>query len=219
MDIGAEILGLLLAGAQNDKPARARLVPAREDIERQRAARPLRAIVLGGINLRAINPAGFRFRIVDRHPVLHRSQSPRNPARLSRASGQTPAAELRLPAAKRAGLSSQPEPPAGDPGAVGHRLQLGPDDVLGDPPHAGRGVEAAIGAGHHAMRVADRARDVFEPVGDDLGMLDKPGQIVDDAGDDDLVVGQREFLQDAPFVLVPRVRERQHEAADLGLFQ
>ena len=69
------------------------------------------------------------------------------------------------------------------------------------------------------LRVADRARDVFEPVGDDLGMLDKPGQIVDDAGDDDLVVGQREFLQYAPFVLVPRVGEGQHEAADLGLLQ
>ena len=86
-------------------------------------------------------------------------------------------------------------------------------------PMPGRGVEAAIGAGHHAMRVADRARDVFEPVGDDLRMLDKPGQVVDDPGDDDLVIGQRKLLQHAPFVLMPRVGEGQHKAADIGLFQ
>ena len=35
-------------------------------------------------------------------------------------------------------------------------------------PHTGRGVEAAIGVGHHAFRISDGARDVFEPVGDNL---------------------------------------------------
>ena len=86
------------------------------------------------------------------------------------------------------------KPLRGDPGALGHCRELGPHDVFGDPAHPGRGVEAAIGAGHHASRVADGARDVFEAVGDDLRMLDKARQIVDDAGGDDLIVGEREFL-------------------------
>ena len=73
------------------------------------------------------------------------------------------------------------KPLRGDPGALGHCRELGPHHVVGDPAHAGRGVEAAIGAGHHASPVADRARDVFEAVGDDLRMLDKARQIVDDA--------------------------------------
>src|SRR6185437_10338523 len=104
-------------------------------------------------------------------------------------------------------------------GAVGHGAELGPDDVLGDAAHPGRGVEAAIGAGEHAARVADRPGNVFEAVGDDLRVLDKTGQIVDDPGDDDLVVGERVFLQYPPFVLVPRVAEGQDKAADSGLLQ
>ena len=50
-------------------------------------------------------------------------------------------------------------------------------------------------------------------------MLDEIGQIVDDAGDDDLVVGQRLRCKHAVFVRMARVGERQHEAADIGLLQ
>ena len=111
------------------------------------------------------------------------------------------------------------KPLRGDPGALGHCRELGPHDVLGDPAHAGRGVEAAIGAGHHPSRVTDGARDVFEPVGDDLRMLDKACQIVDDAGSDDLIVGEGEFLQHAIFMLMPGIGEGQHEPADIGLLE
>src|ERR1700704_940157 len=70
---------------------------------------------------------------------------------------------------------SEAQPSARDLRAVGHSLHLGPDDVLGAAAHPGRGVEAAIGAGHDPPRVADDARDVFQPVGDDFGVLDKAG--------------------------------------------
>ena len=62
-------------------------------------------------------------------------------------------------------------------------------------------------------------RDALQPVGDDFGVLDETGQIVDDAGGDDLVVGQRVFCKHAVFVLVARVGERQDEAADIRLLQ
>jgi len=103
------------------------------------------------------------------------------------------------------------KPLRGDPRALGHCRELGPHHVFGDPAHTGRGVEAAIGAGHHPSRVTDGARDVFEAVGDDLGMLDKARQIVNDAGRDDLIVGEREFLQYAIFMLMPGIGEGKYK--------
>ncbi len=50
-------------------------------------------------------------------------------------------------------------------------------------------------------------------------MLDDVGGRVDDAGDDDLIVGQPGLTEHAIFVGVPAGRERQHEAADVGLPQ
>ena len=51
----------------------------------------------------------------------------------------------------------------------------------------------------------------FEAVGDDLGMLDKARQIVNDAGRDDLIVGEREFLQYAIFMLMPGIGEGKYK--------
>ena len=79
--------------------------------------------------------------------------------------------------------------------------------------------EPAIGASHHASRVTTARADVFEAIGDDFRMLDKARQIVDDAGSDDLIVGEREFLQYAIFMLMPGVGEGQHEPADIGLLE
>jgi len=67
------------------------------------------------------------------------------------------------------------------------------------------------------MRIADRGGDPLDPVGDGFGMLDKVGQAVDHAGNDDLVVGQRQLLEYPVLVGVPRVGEREEKAADLGL--
>src|SRR5271170_1712589 len=111
-----------------------------------------------------------------------------------------------------------PQPGRGHAGAFGERFELGPDDVLGHAAHPRRRVEPAIGAGNHAARIAHRRRDTFEPIGDGLGVLDKIGQAVDNPGDDDLVVGKRQFLEHAVLVGVLRVGEREEKAADIGLF-
>ena len=66
--------------------------------------------------------------------------------------------------------------------------QLGPDHVVGHAAASGRGVEAAIGARHHPVRIADHACDhALDPVGHHFGMLDEVGQRIDHAGDDHLV--------------------------------
>ena len=51
------------------------------------------------------------------------------------------------------------------------------------------------------------------------GMLDEVGDAVDDAGDDDLVVVEREIAQHLVFMRMARIGERQHEAADIQLAQ
>jgi hypothetical protein len=107
----------------------------------------------------------------------------------------------------------------GDAGTLGHCREFGPHHVFGDPTHPGRGIETAIGASHHALRVTDGPRDVFQPVSDNLRVLNKASQIVDHAGRDDLVVGDRKFLQDAIFVLMPGIGEGQHEPADIGMLE
>ena len=48
-------------------------------------------------------------------------------------------------------------------------------------------------------------------------MLDEIGQRIDHAGDDDLIIVERQILQTAVLVRVARIGERQHEAAHLGL--
>ena len=68
------------------------------------------------------------------------------------------------------------------------------------------------------MRVADRRRDAFQPIGDGFGVLDEIGQAVDNPGDDDLVVGERQFFEHAVFMGVPRIGEGEEEGADIGLF-
>ena len=50
-------------------------------------------------------------------------------------------------------------------------------------------------------------------------MFNKAGQIVDHAGSDDLVVGEWKLLQDAIFVLMPRIGERKYEPADVSLLE
>ena len=78
----------------------------------------------------------------------------------------------------------------GEPGAVGERPELRPDHVLGDPAHPGRGVEAAVGAGEHAARVAHRRGHPLDPFGHHLGVLDEVGERVDHAGDQNLILVQ-----------------------------
>ena len=71
----------------------------------------------------------------------------------------------------------------------------------------------------HPRRVADRAADGLEAVGDDLGVLDEVVGRVDHAGDEHHAVGQRPPLEAVVLVRVPTVRHRQHERADVRLVE
>src|SRR5215469_16299637 len=82
-------------------------------------------------------------------------------------------------------------------GAVAQGCELRPDDVLGDPAHAGGGIETAVGSGNDPTRVADRPRDLLEARGDDFGMLDEIRQRINDPGNDDLIVGKAMPLEAA----------------------
>src|ERR1700746_1033180 len=67
------------------------------------------------------------------------------------------------------------------------------------------------------MGVADRRGYAFEPVVDRFGVLDKVGQAVDYSGDQDLVVGQRQLLENVMIMCGARGGEREEEAADISL--
>jgi hypothetical protein len=86
------------------------------------------------------------------------------------------------------------QPLRNEGGAFAHARELGPDHVLGDAAPVGGRIEAAISAGERARRIADDLRDPLETVCHHLRMLDKIGQAVDHAGDQELVVAQRIFL-------------------------
>ena len=66
-------------------------------------------------------------------------------------------------------------------------------------------------------RCADCVRDALQPLGHDLRVLDKIGQVVDDPGGNDLVVGEAVLFEHLVFVLMARVGERQHDPADIRL--
>src|SRR5215510_416486 len=122
---------------------------------------------------------------------------------------------LRLP--RGAGLPEQPL--RSESGAFAQARELSPHHVLGDAAPAGGSIEAAIGAGEHARRIADNLRDSLETVRHHLRMLDEIGQAVDHAGDQELVVPQWMFLKTAEFVGVARIGERQYEAPDIRPLQ
>src|SRR5262249_31063012 len=87
--------------------------------------------------------------------------------------------------------------------------ELGPHHVLGDAAHPGGRVETAIGAGHHARRIAHYLGDALDPVGHYLRMLDVIGHGIYHAGHEHLAVGQGHTHQHLVFVSVPRIGERQ----------
>jgi hypothetical protein len=87
------------------------------------------------------------------------------------------------------------------------------------PPHAGGGVEAAVGAGDHASRIAQRARRLLDPLRDHLRVLDVVGRRVDHAGHQHPVVGYTELRQRTVLVRVARIRHRQHQPADARAHQ
>ena len=106
-----------------------------------------------------------------------------------------------------------------DPSAVAQCLELRPDDVLGNAAGAGAGVEAAIGAGLNAARVAHDLRHALQAVSNSFRMLDDVGERIDHPRHDELIVMQRNFLQVGIVVRVLRIGEGQNEPADIGFEQ
>ena len=97
--------------------------------------------------------------------------------------------------------------------------QLLPHDRRRDVADPRRRVEPAVGAGDDPPRIADRAGDGREPIGDHLRVLDEVVGGVDDAGDEHHAVGQRTTLEAVVLVGVAGVGHRQHERADVGLVE
>src|SRR5947207_1820469 len=79
------------------------------------------------------------------------------------------------------------------PRAFGHRREFGPADRLVADPRA----EPAIGAGQHIL-AADEARVAHQPLGDEVGVLDKIAAMADDARNERRAIRQLYRLEDAP---------------------
>ena len=84
-------------------------------------------------------------------------------------------------------------------------LELRPDDAVGHRRlGAHRGAEAAIDAGDDAL-AADDVGIAPDALRHEARMLDEVGGRIDDAGDQDLVVGNVDRLEILPFMLVARI--------------
>ena len=97
-----------------------------------------------------------------------------------------------------------PEAFGGEPRALGEGAELKPGDSAVDGAEADERAEPAVGAGDDALP----ARDVGEPADalrHQARMLQHVRLHVDDAGDEDLVVGDRQLAEVLPLVLVPGV--------------
>src|SRR5216684_5083847 len=108
-----------------------------------------------------------------------------------------------------------PELARGEPGALGHAGEFGPDHGGIDRGLPDPGAVAAIAAGDDVL-AADQLGVAGEALGDEFGMLDEIGLGFEDAGDEDLARRQLDRLEHRPFVGVARVSRLEREAARLG---
>src|SRR5207342_777071 len=79
-----------------------------------------------------------------------------------------------------------------------------PHDLGVDLDAAGKGTEAAVGAGNDVF-AADRLGVLHDTVGNQLRMLDEVRGGVDHAGDDGLAVRQLDVLPHLPLMTVARI--------------
>src|SRR6266436_2292671 len=108
-----------------------------------------------------------------------------------------------------------PELARGEPGALGHAGEFGPDHGGIDRGLPDPGAVAAIAAGDDVL-AADQLGVAGEALGDEFGMLDEIGLGFEDAGDEDLARRQLQRLEHRPFMGVARVGRLEREAARLG---
>ena len=94
------------------------------------------------------------------------------------------------------GCDSAPELAAGQRGPLRQRLELRPGDLRMDA-----AAQPAIGRGDDPLP-ADEIGKAQDALGDQLRVLDHVGGVADDAGQDQLVVGQLDLLPDLPLMLV-----------------
>mmetsp|Transcript_47484 Transcript_47484/g.146977 ORF Transcript_47484/g.146977 Transcript_47484/m.146977 type:complete len:486 (-) Transcript_47484:26-1483(-) len=166
---------------------------------------------------------------------LHKKFAARAPAPRTL---EAPSGAGRLPCRQRPPLGALPAAPgasgalgpellghlASDLRALDHGLELGVDDLRGHVHGAGRGGEAAVGAGHDVLG-AHEAHVVHEALRHEPWVLDVAGGGVQHARHQHLALGQLGGLEDLPLVAVARVAGldaevlglgRQHELHDLG---
>src|SRR5579883_378433 len=79
-------------------------------------------------------------------------------------------------------------------------------------------AEPAVGAGDDVLAAGD-AGVADEALGYQLGVLDEVGEVREDAGDEDLAVGQRRALENLPLVLVARVGGFDGQAVGVDLVE
>src|SRR6187397_2997700 len=128
----------------------------------------------------------------------------------------TSCTSVSIPERRPANARSAPQLLAGDASAVGKRLELGPDDRRMHLVRSRERGEAAVGAGNDAL-AADHLREAAEPLGHQFGMLDQHRRLRDDAGQQNLVVGNPGALPLLVFMLVARVRRLEGETLRLYL--
>jgi hypothetical protein len=86
----------------------------------------------------------------------------------------------------------------------GERGEFCPDHRSMDFRGGGRAGKAAIGAGDHVLP-ADHARKAYNPLCDELRMLNQIGGVRDDPRDQQLPFRQLDAFPDPPLVLVTRI--------------
>ena len=76
-------------------------------------------------------------------------------------------------------------------------------------------TQAAIGAGDDIL-FANQFGETDDAFGDQFGMFDEVGEVVDHAGEKDLALRQFVFLPNLPFMAVTRVGGLEGDALDVG---
>src|SRR5690606_7641897 len=112
--------------------------------------------------------------------------------------------------------ASLPELFRGEPGALGHRRELGPDDIRIDGGLADPGPVAAVAARDDVL-APDQLCVAADALGDQLGMLDEVRLRFEHAGDQHLALRQLDRLKHRPFVRVARVGRFERDGAGTGL--
>ena len=113
-------------------------------------------------------------------------------------------------------LRPPPQLVAGHRRTLRHRLQLGIGDRRMHRAKTGEGAEAAVGGRHHPF-ATDDIGEAQQSLRHQARMFDEVADRVDDAGRQNLVVGNRACLPDFPLMRMARIGGFEHIGADARL--